>query len=178
MLANIVKKRGLSQVVSTVLLIMLTIAAVSMLAAFIIPFVKNSLTKSTECNGLDTSFSFDESFDFNCQSLNTNTGTYNITFSISRGNDQSEEVGGFLTTFYSTDESRAVQVIHLGTPTSDIMMFNKTSVKLEIPKSGETRTYLFNANTKSYSKVEVRAVLKSGRVCEKISDSIRITSCA
>ena len=42
-------KRGISELVATILLVLLTVGAVFILAGVIIPFIKNSLGESTSC---------------------------------------------------------------------------------------------------------------------------------
>ena len=42
-------KRGVSPVIATVLLLVLTLVAVSILSVFVIPFVKNSLSGGEDC---------------------------------------------------------------------------------------------------------------------------------
>ena len=54
--------KGMSGIVATVLLIMLTIVLGAFLAKFVIPFVKNNLSKSSECLDYRDHFSFQESF--------------------------------------------------------------------------------------------------------------------
>ena len=61
-------KLGLSTVIATVLILMLTIVAVAVLANFLIPFVKNSLQKSTECLDVQDKYSFEEREGLNCVS--------------------------------------------------------------------------------------------------------------
>ena len=46
-------KRGVSEVVATVLIILLTVAAVVALISFIKPFVEGNLNDSTECLAFD-----------------------------------------------------------------------------------------------------------------------------
>jgi flagellin-like protein len=60
-------KRGLSPVIATVLTIMLTVAAVAALSAFVVPFVRNSLQKSSECMDYGSYYTFEES-GYNCYS--------------------------------------------------------------------------------------------------------------
>src|SRR3989344_1187367 len=42
-------KQGVSTIVTVVLLILVSITAVALIAAFIVPFIKGSLTESQEC---------------------------------------------------------------------------------------------------------------------------------
>lgn len=59
-------KRGISPIIATVLVIMMTAAAFAIIAGVIVPFVKNSLYKGTECIPYKGFYTFDESFGYNC----------------------------------------------------------------------------------------------------------------
>ena len=75
------KRKGLSEVVSTVLMVLITIAAVAFVANLAIPFVKNNLQHSTECLSARDYFKFDDSLGYNCYDQ---TGLYG--FSVQAGN--------------------------------------------------------------------------------------------
>jgi len=173
MLVNLIDRRGVSPVIATVLLIMITVLAVAILTGFILPFVRDGLSKSTECSDVDESFKFDESFGYNCRKLYSE-GSENVSFSVSRSNDDSKKINGFSVAFYGNGISKSFQVLN-GVPNPEIQMIGQNG--LEIPTSGETRSYIFNTTQLGYKKAELKVVLKSGRVCEKVSDSIEITEC-
>lgn len=59
-------KRGLSEVVATMLTVLITIAAISFIASLVIPFVRNGLSSSTECFPAKDYFKFDDSQGYNC----------------------------------------------------------------------------------------------------------------
>ena len=46
-------KKGVSEVITTILLIFISIVAIGIIASFIIPFVKNSLKNSSSCLGME-----------------------------------------------------------------------------------------------------------------------------
>jgi len=56
-------KRGLSPVIAVLLLILITVAAVTLVATFLIPFVKDTLNDSTECVDYKSYFTFEENFE-------------------------------------------------------------------------------------------------------------------
>ena len=57
-------KKGLAPVVATLLIVLLTIVSVTILAAFIIPFVRDNLAESTSCLDYRDHFKFQEKIDF------------------------------------------------------------------------------------------------------------------
>ena len=81
-------KRGVSPVIAEILLVMLTIAAIGIVAGFVIPFVQNTLTKSTECTNYNDYFKFQEVFNvgsdefrYNCR--DAGDGLYGISVKAS-----------------------------------------------------------------------------------------------
>ena len=72
------EKKGLSDVISTVLIIMLTVVSIGILAGFVVPFVANSLNQGSECLGYNNYFKFQEFLEykgnkgyFNCYEENS-----------------------------------------------------------------------------------------------------------
>lgn len=59
-------KKGLSAVVATVSLVLLTFAAVVVISSFIIPLVRDNLNEGTECSAYRDYFFFEEEFGYNC----------------------------------------------------------------------------------------------------------------
>jgi len=85
-------KRGISPIIATVLTIMITIAAVAIIAGFVVPFVKNSLQKSTECLPYKEYYLFDESFGYNCKDNANNLYAFSIKASFDKA--LSEKIEG------------------------------------------------------------------------------------
>lgn len=170
-------KSGLSDVVATVLLLLLTVAAIGVLSSILIPFVKDRLYGSTDCTRYENSFSFVEQIEevnYNCYDLDFDHGLIVKSESIINENDQN--LKGFQISFQSAGRSRAFEV-------------NKTSGSREFwnlpyssngghyyPNAGEIVSFAFDLS-QSYTKAEIRAVLANGKIC-KASDSIEITNCA
>ena len=75
------KRKGLSEIVSTVLIVLITIAAVAFVANLAIPFVRNNLQSSTECIASRGFFKFDDAQGYDCYDQN---GLYG--FSVQAGN--------------------------------------------------------------------------------------------
>lgn len=169
-------KKALSNIVATVLLILLTIAAVVIIAGFVIPMVRDGLTGGTECFDYRDYFTFEEDFGYNCYNDSFVNRLYGVSVRAGGIDDESEaEIKGFRLSFTSGSESSAVDVdVGRITDSSEdgIRMLDASAVVLEIPKSGEVRTYVFNSSN-TFSSVDIVAKLKSGKVCDK-SDSITL----
>lgn len=176
-LINSMKKRGLSMVVATVLILLLTLVLASILAQVLIPFVKNNLKQSTECVPYQNYFQFDSSFDFNCYELNNGAREYKISVkSIAAENLIEEDIAGFNLVVGKEGSSKTVPVKKGATESCEVdnvknLESSCTNLKtLEIPSIGEGRTYIYSTND-VIKYFELGAILNSGRECE-ISDKI------
>ncbi len=176
------KKRGLSPIIATVLLIVLTIAAVAIISGVLIPFTKKSLAESTQCTDYQSYFTFQEVFElggkefrYNCRAQGADNGYYN-GFSVRAKTDEKLSVGlqGFDLVFSSLEgESEKISVID-GKSDDNIRYLNG-SKEIRFPKSG-ARTYVYSSGTKKYDKMEIYPVLKNGDICPA-GDEIEIVFC-
>lgn len=172
------KKRGLSQVVATVLLILITVAAAVIIAGFIIPWIRGGLD-STECFNYREYFVFENDYGFNCYNRYNGMNNYLISISAKSGlNETQENVAGFGLAFVKKGDSVVLTVMNDVAPLinpSRIFMNSNLSSNLYLPKSGEVRTYYYN-NSDIFESARVYPILKSGRKCE-LSDTVVITEC-
>tara|TARA_Y100000310_G_scaffold340182_2_gene435086 strand:- start:4909 stop:5397 length:489 start_codon:yes stop_codon:yes gene_type:complete len=152
-----IKKRGLSPVVATVLLILLTIAAITLISSIIVPFVQTNLEESTECLAHVNYVEFDNTFSLNCYSGNRHGLSVKVL---------EEEVERVEFVFKKEGESKRVGL-------SDLTMYSDGSAAIT-PGKGEVRTYVYDAAIR-YSKVEVYPVIE-GEVCTRL-DSIEYVIC-
>jgi flagellin-like protein len=171
-------KKGLSEVVSTVLVIMITISAIAILAGFLVPFVKNSLTKGTECTDYNEYYTFDESFGYNC--YNTSTGDNIYLVSIKKSSDRVLENNSdeFRIVFKTKSGEQKPLVVKNGVASSNLAgsILLPDENNLRVPRAGGTLTYVYNGSSESYESAEVYPVLKSGRICEQ-KDFINLRKC-
>ncbi len=181
------EKRGMSPVVATVLLILLTISAVAIISNFLIPFTDKSL-EGTECLNYKDYFSFDLAFDFNC--YDTANKKYVFTIRASPDNSSSEKIDGFGLRLADLEGGLATTVKALSGVVEDseentnlggIKMFNPDVGlgKIIIPSSGRrysVLSYNYPSDNAGYDRAEVYPILKGDKVCDK-SDSIEIVNC-
>ncbi len=174
-----IKKKGVSEIIATVVILFVTVATVSILSVFIIPFVKNKLNSSTECISYKNYFTFDESFNYNCNSRNlyafsikAQTTTQNI----------SSNIKGFDLILKAEGSSKKISIINNADSScseNGIKILGKSCPSLlKVPAEGETQTFVYNKSSaeKDFTLVEVYPYLNSGKSCEK-SDEIKITLC-
>ncbi len=180
-----IKKRGISPVIATVLLIVLTISAIVLIAQFLIPFIRDNLKKSSECVPYQDHFNFEEKFDtpqgevrYNCYD---SKGLYGASVRASTLNNASDNtVVGFDLIFIREDSSiiaSARSGANTDSEEGGIRMLRIATTNIRIPSQGEVQTYVVNGSSEEiYTRAEIYPVLKNNRVCER-SDSITLTPC-
>lgn len=176
------KKRGVSPVIATVLILLLTVAAVALLAGFVIPFVKKELPKSSECLNYRDYFNFQEVFTIQGQEYRYNchqNGKYGISIKAVGTDDKlAENVAGFSLAFVENGSSERVDVLSgqdANSSEGGIRMLNSSTSKIAVPEQSGVNTYVYNSG-KSFYSVEVYPKLKSGRICER-GDAITFIDC-
>lgn len=152
------RKKGISEVIVTVLLILLSVAAVSILAIFLLPFVRNNLEKSGSC--VDVLNKITISQDSSCY-FATNT-TIRVQF-------HDINVSGFYIVLENESSSKNYQ---LRSGETYQFLLSGNPVKMPDPNGGE-RGYLFNVSAREAS---VGAITKTG-LCD-VSDSIQLNPCS
>jgi flagellin-like protein len=160
-------KRGVSPVIATVLLVVITLVAVAILASFVIPFVKKNLG-SQECFDVLGHLKF-ESSNYVCYL----SGTDNRTGFSVRADD--DNLIGFRAIFYAGGSSEPAEILNGtdGTTLNPQVFMLGGSSFLAMPQKGGVRTYVVHG---VYEKVELYPILKSGTTCDQ-SDSIELSRC-
>ena len=131
-------KKGVSEVITTVLLIFITIVAIGLIAYALIPFVKNSLKNSSSCLGMEEKASIvSENSCYNLASQPSEQGTTSVRIRFGDINTTKifiavETNANGDTTSYDLEEGKSYTNIN-----------NNAIVKLPTPNGGE-RTYVFN----------------------------------
>ena len=173
-------KKGVSEVVTTVLIVMLTVAAIGVIAGFVVPFVKNSLQKSTECTDYKGFYTFDETLESSFFKSNCYAGS-NYTFSIKAGSDNNTavNVAGIKFIFTRPDGTTNSTEVRNGSPsgTGGIRMY-KDGATLTLPGASGIKSYNYTAaEGDTFESAEVYPILKSGRICADVKESIKTKSC-
>ncbi len=157
--------RGISTIVATVLMILITLAAFAILAGFIVPFVRDTLQESTSCLDYRDYFTFVEEFDgvrYNCFDVS------NQGISVKAKNlDEEIDVKEFGLVFGTEGDSKSVGL--------DELRVLGSAVEKRAPNPGETITYVYETNVR-YDTIDIYPILKSGDACE-VTDSIKIVNC-
>ena len=166
---KMINKRGVSPIIATVLLLLITVIAASLISVFIIPFVKQNLQEGQQCFDILGDLAFYES-QYNCYITNITVG-YRTGFSVRIDNDA---IKGFKVALYQAGTSNSYEILN-GTQVSGIEMLNNgVSVPiLQTPKKGGVRTYVASGR---YERVDIFPILETGELCGQ-SDSINLAPC-
>ncbi len=168
---SVMNKRGISPIIATVLILIITFVAISILAVFVIPFVSENLEGSEECINTLGDVKFDET-PYNCY---VDGGDKNRTGFSVRVNG--EEVAGIKVSLFKDGTSEVMEIMN-GTDGNSLgikirMLSSGFDTKLNVPSKGGVRTYVADG---LFDELEVNAILKSGKLCD-VSDSIRVNTC-
>ena len=181
-------KKGISSIIATALILVLTVVAVSIVANYVIPFTTKSL-ESTECVKYKDYFIFDNSFEYNCFDPAAQDH-YALTVK-QNPSEKSEDIIGFklvlekegFTELFevnsSIDQSCGSSTVK-GIKILDQAKICPASGKLKIPGEDGFKiiTYLLNtAGGTDYKKAKIYPILKDGRTCAE-SDNILINQCS
>lgn len=169
-------KKGLSPIIATVLLILLTVSAAVFISKFIYDFVKEKMDK-TDCYDYIDYFKFDSELGYNCYVLNDPNYYYKLSLTAKNVRPEAEaKLKGFGLKFYKEGDSKVVKSGGTeGTEgTEGIKMLSNSSAPISIPRRGETRSYNYTDSNK-YASVKVYAILKT-RECEAVEE-VSILAC-
>ncbi len=178
-------KRGISEIVSAVLLILLTIAAVAVVSNVVLSYINNKLKSGTECQAYNTGyFQFEQSIDsynYNCYQESTSPPRIKYGFTVRSGEVESlisDKVLGFNVVLSNQTSSTTIS-LNSSFMSDKIQELEGSPGSYSLPNSGETRTYFYTLSTNPlpiYQKAESYVVLKSGKICD-LSDKIQINKC-
>jgi|SRR3989344_181843 len=163
-------KRGVSPVVATVLLLVLTIVIGGVVFSVVIPFVNDKLKDSKECLDLLGGVEFAES-KFNCYKTTPPSET---GFSVKISKDG---ISGVKISLIDENENSDVFEIKDGTTSDSLRMVGDDGLygsSLEFPDAFGQRTYV---TKNDYVRAEISALSKSGEVCA-VADVIEFEPCA
>jgi flagellin-like protein len=176
-------RRGVSPVIATVLILLITVAAAALIAPFVIKFIRGNLDDSGSCFEILGDLSFAET-GYNCyNSLSTAAVGYTEAtgFSVKINNDN---IVGFKVTLLKDGgaDTREISLTNEDSDEQNVRVlgstFSTTSVPVDfvesdIPSGGGIRTYVANG---IYDNIEIFPILKEGKVCG-LSDAIKVEPC-
>jgi flagellin-like protein len=166
----VIDRKGVSPVVATVLLLVLTIVIGGIVFSVVIPFVNDSLGESKECLDTFEGVEFPES-QFNCYIVSATGGTNETGFSIKVNKEGITRVkvalidsNGNSDVFDIFEGAREIHLRPIGGVYQDPLTF---------PSVSGQRTYV---SDKIYTRAEISALTPSGDVCS-VSDILEFEPC-
>jgi flagellin-like protein len=157
--------KAVSEIITVLLLILLTVALFSIIAVFVIPYVRDSLDNSKLC--YDTLGKVEITNDVTTCFNRSNNET---GISIKRGD---VEISGILVGLKAQGSSKSFRIFP--ERYEEVRMFVKDyNETLELPGKNEERTYVFNPGFKVEKAVV--APIVGDKTCKE-SEEVRILSC-
>lgn len=163
-------RKGVSPVIATVLLLVLTIVIAGVLFSVVLPFVNDKLGKSKECLDALDGVEFPQS-KFNCYASSGSTGETGFSIKINK-----DDISAVKLSLIDENDNSDVYEIREGTTNQNIRMVGSSgqyNEALSFPSSGGQRTYV---TSKIYRKAEISAMTKSGEICS-VSDTVEFQPC-
>ena len=167
-------KRGVSPVIATVLLLVLTVVLAGIIYSFVIPFVNEQLGNSKACLNVLDGVEFGNS-PFNCYDTATTTSTYETGFSVKI---KKESVVGFRVSLIDAQQNSYPKTFSPGQLTDAAIRAAGSGSSgygqtLTLPSTGGQRTYVTNNR---YSSAEISPIAESGDICA-VSDVVTFVPC-
>jgi|WetSurMetagenome_2_1015567.scaffolds.fasta_scaffold70376_3 flagellin-like protein len=152
------EKKAVSEIIATVLLVLITVVAVSLVAVFLVPFIKDKM-KEKECydaidkltieNGKYTCFNDTETRIMVKRSINGDLEIQGIIVSLRQ------------------NSSSSVYKIYNNSETDGVKMWGSGNIK--IPGPGGAQTYVFNIVS---NYVSIAPILADGKMCAAVSQTL------
>ena len=161
-----VSKKSQSQVVGSVLLILIVVALIVIVSGFAVSFIKNKLSDSS-CVDVIGKVEIANNVKYTCYTKLSDTSGF-MSVQVHVG-DIEEEIQGFTISVVS-DSSKNFE-IRDGKGTEGVIMYNGVSV-LEIPEQNSERTYNITVEKKPDS-LAIYPILNDGKTCDS-SDTLKI----
>lgn len=155
-------KRSQEGVISTVLLIMLTIAAASMLFVFVIPWIRDMMDEGKICSDAQGQISI-ETGKYTC---------YNSTATkimITRGEKRDLEIEGIVVSLIYSGTSKKFDIKEDG-KIANVTMYDGSET-LRLPDAGGSETYVFK-NITGTERATAALVFKGDKLCEAVTEVI------
>ncbi len=153
-------KRSQSQIIATILLILITISAAAIIGTFATGFVKDKL-EETNCFDVANQLEISNNLQYTCYDQINNNMFIQIHLLDADIEGFVIEIGGASTTTYTIKEGTAIPQIG--------MYGQAKNSPLELPGKNEEKTY--NITSEKPEIIAVYPVIEDGKICDE-SDSI------
>jgi len=152
------KKRGQSQIISTILLILIAVAAIFAVLNFVVPFVKDKLLETKCIDALDK-IEITNNENYTCYNASGN----NMRIQISLGDIPNDLIKGFqLNMKLEGQIERSVDI----TPDNPDGIGLYNSGLFRVPGKNEEVTYLIGDVINKPDSISLIPLLKNGKICK------------
>jgi hypothetical protein len=155
-------KKAISPIITTILLILISIVAVSFVAAFVIPFIKNNM--NSDCFKAINQITIKTNSGFTCYHVEGGKAVVNV--SVQRGNEPLG-IETFKVTVLGEGESETFTIRNeVGRSDGKVKMLKGMSQDIEVPKVGDMKTYVLYTDLASVNSVQIAAGVSGDRMCD------------
>ncbi|PIN78102.1 hypothetical protein COV15_00375 [Candidatus Woesearchaeota archaeon CG10_big_fil_rev_8_21_14_0_10_34_12] len=159
-------KQAVSEIVSTVLLILITIIAISIVSVFLLPMIKDRLNEGASC--------FDVLDSLEIQSACYAGDEVQIGIMV-----KSDNLAGVAAVVSSISSSKRIDILNNKT-NENIKPYNGNYGEiLMLPGENEFKTYILKTGFEEFSKIELAPLVQTGKkikTCE-IESSLSLVEC-
>jgi len=167
---NIKSKKGVSEIIVTVVLIGLGIGAVAIVGALVNNMLSSKMKETTSCYGVYDQVKINK--EYSCYTYNTDTHTYNLIVSLGVGDI---EIEGIKMAVKANGTVKSFDLTNIAKTLTDIKLSNGTT-SVYIPNSGEGLSYLIT-NLQYVPDSIAIAPLKDGNLCQESDSMGEIVNC-
>jgi hypothetical protein len=164
-------KKGLSTIITTLLLITLSIAAVALVWSFASNMVKHQIKNSEACQGNYNKVTLNG--EYTCYE-NPGTGNYYLRFSLSIGDVTPEKV---IVAVSSSGTVRSYEITNITGTVSGLTMYPSGSLNIVLPPKNGGYTYRTGTSSEKFDSIKIAPVF-GGTQCEMSDSIVEIADCA
>jgi len=165
-------KKGLSTIVVTLLLILLSLVAIGIVWTFVNNLIKNQISSNEACYGNFDKVEINKKY--TCYEVMSGaTTTYNIRFSLSVGDVDVEKI---IVGIYTDNEIKSYEISNFSQTLAGLKPV-PSGTQVELPDKNSGLSYNGTGFTSKINSIQITPVI-SGTQCE-VSDSLsQIENCA
>ncbi len=167
-----------SELITTILLILLAVSIIVIVSAFLMPFIKNQISKS-DCFSVIDKIGIRNNPSYTC---------YDTSVSKLRVQIYMEDIQNKISSFIieaGGAETKSVEVINNTAQDSTLCMYDKSQPnscapaprKIEFPLKNEERTYVISGLTAKPDVIRAYLKMKTGETCDASDILIEVPDC-
>lgn len=168
-------KHSQSQVIATILLILIVISAITIILGFVLPFVKETLERG-DCFKVANEIEILNNPSYTCYE-SISEGDNKMRVQIHMGDDEDRIIDGFLIKLKS-DSSKSYKIT-TEEVSEEISVYGDETADVLIPDKNEERTYVITDSeiSEKPSSISIYTMLKNGEICDVSDPLVFIEDC-